>query len=353
MPSVTTPTSNAVPPPRLKSHPPAPPRDPSPAIVRVLDVDEQGRVRVTKGTDLVRPPPEGTIRWVDLQDQDAPSLELLRDRFEFHPLAIEDCMHFDQRSKVEEYTESLFVVTHGAMMPEGGPLALLELHAFLGKTFLVTVHALPMPSVNAVWDRVAGDAGLARRGPDYLYYLVADATVDGLFPVLDHIGDRIEAIELSVLEDPTPDDLYEMFVLRRILSSLRRALSPQRDAFALLAKRGLQGGDRTAPYFRDVFDHVARLSESIDMHRDMLGNCFDAYLSGVSNKTNGVMKSLAIMSAIFLPLSFIVGFFGQNFDDFPLFPQWVHNDTLMWIMFASCVVVPMILIISFRRSGWW
>ena len=89
------------------------------------------------------------------------------------------------------------------------------------------------------------------------------------------------------------------------------------------------------------------------MHRDMLGNCFDAYLSGVSNKTNGVMKSLTIMSAIFLPLSFIVGFFGQNFDDFPLFPEWIHSDTLMWIMFMSCVAVPAVLIITFRRSGWW
>jgi magnesium transporter len=351
--SVSTSSRSQPPTRRLRSHPPARPREQSPAVIRVLDVDEKGRVRLATGIDLVRPPPEGTIRWVDLQDQDAPSLELLRERFDFHPLAIEDCMHFDQRSKVEEYTDTLFVVTHGVRMPEDGQLELLELHAFLGKSFLVTVHALPMPTVDVVWDRVAGDPGLARRGTDYLYYLVVDNTVDALFPVLDRIGDRIEAIELSVLEDPTPDDLSEMFVLRRLLSSLRRVLSPQRDAFALMAKRGAQGGDRTAPYFRDVFDHVARLAESIDMHRDMLGNCFDAYLSGVSNKTNGVMKSLTVMSAIFLPLSFIVGFFGQNFDDFPLFPNWIHSDQLMWIMFTSCVAVPGLLLVTFRRSGWW
>jgi magnesium transporter len=326
----------------------------SPATIRIMDIDARGGARIETGFEFVRPPPAGIFRWVDIQDQDEPSLALLRERFEFHPLALEDCAHFDQRAKVEEYTESLFVVTHGVETTADGDLELLELHAFLGKQYLVTVHARPMRSVDAVWQRVSGDGALARRGIDYLYYLVVDATVDEFFPVLDGIGDRVEAIETAVLEDPTPDDLAEIFVLRRLLATIRKALTPQRDAFALLSKRGsAHVSDRTSIYFRDVFDHVARISESIDTHRDMLGNCLDAYLSGISNKMNAVMKSLTIMSAIFLPLSFVVGFFGQNFDNFPLFRDWVHSDALMWMMLVLCVAIPVALLISFRRSGWW
>jgi magnesium transporter len=324
------------------------------AVIRIMDVDARGFVKVHADGDAVRPPPAGIVRWVDIQDQDEPSLQLLRERFEFHPLALEDCAHFDQRAKVEEYTESLFVVSHGVEMKADETIDILELHAFLGKQYLVTVHTRPMRSIDAVWERVIGDGGLARRGADYLYYLLADATVDGFFPVLDEIGDRVEAIETSVLEDPTSDDLAEIFVLRRMLTTIRKSLTPQRDAFALLSKRGgTHVSDRTSIYFRDVFDHVARISESIDTHRDMLGNCLDAYLTGVSNRLNAVMKSLTILSSIFLPLSFVVGFFGQNFDDLPLFPDWVHSDTLMWIMIALCLAIPMVMMVVFRRSGWW
>jgi magnesium transporter len=326
----------------------------SATIIRVLDIDARGEVKVSSDLELVRPPPGGILRWIDVQDQDAETLRVLRERFDFHPLAIEDCMHFDQRAKVEEYTETLFVVTHGVETTADGEVEIRELHAFLGKQYLVTVHATPMRSVEATWQRIAGDGPLARRGTDYLYYLVADATVDEFFPVLDAIGDRVEALETSVLEDPTVDDLAEIFVLRRMLTTIRKSLTPQRDAFALLSKRGgAHVTDRTSVYFRDVFDHVARISESIDNHRDMLGNSLDAYLSAVSNRTNATMKSLTIMSSIFLPLSFVVGFFGQNFDNFPMFLDWIHSDTLMWMMMGLCVAIPVTLMIAFKRSGWW
>jgi len=328
---------------------------PSPAVIRIMDVDARGGVKVGTDEESVRPPPAGILRWVDIEDQDEPSLALLRERFEFHPLALEDCAHFDQRAKVEEYTESLFVVTHGVeLSAEEETVDILELHAFLGKQYLVTVHTRPMRSVEAVWQRVMSEGALARRGADYVYYLVADATVDVFFPVLDQIGDRVEAIETSVLENPTSDDLAEIFVLRRMLTTIRKSLSPQRDAFALLSKRGgTHVSDRTSVYFRDVFDHVARISESIDMQRDMLGNCLDAYLSGISNRLNAVMKSLTILSSIFLPLSFVVGFFGQNFDDLPFFPHWMHSDVVMWTMIGLCVAIPVAMMVVFRRSGWW
>jgi magnesium transporter len=134
---------------------------------------------------------------------------------------------------------------------------------------------------------------------------------------------------------------------------MRKVLSPQRDAFALLARRGdPRVGERTTLYLRDVYDHLVRINESIEANRDLLGNALDAYLSAVSQRTNEIMKYLTIMSAVFLPLSFVVGFFGQNFDNLPYFREWVHSDRLMWGMIATCLGLPAAMLAWFRHKGW-
>ncbi len=130
-------------------------------------------------------------------------------------------------------------------------------------------------------------------------------------------------------------------------------LSPQRDVLGLLTRRGdARIGERTAVYLRDVYDHLVRINESIEANRDLLGNALDAYLSAVGQRTNEIMKYLTILSAIFLPLAFVVGFFGQNFDNLPLFDDWVHSDVLMWLMVASCVAVPIGMLAWFKSRNW-
>ncbi len=323
-------------------------------MFRVMDL-RAGTVELHEGPEHAAPPPEGVLRWIDLRSQDVAQLELLRTRFDLHPLAIEDCAHEDQRPKLEEYRDHLFLVTQGfaCATPTVEELALHELHTFLGTSFMITVHLGGIPAVDKAWRRLAGEPRVFERGLDFAYYLIADGIVDDNFPILDQIADELEELEDSVLESPKRADLQRIFQLKHHLVAMRKVLSPQRDVLGLLAKRGdVRITDRTALYLRDVYDHLVRINESIEAHRDLLGNALEAYLSAVGQRTNEIVKYLTIMSAVFLPLSFVVGFFGQNFDNFPGLEDWVHSDALMWVMISICVATPTGMLLWFRRKGW-
>jgi magnesium transporter len=325
-----------------------------PAMFRTMEFRD-GRVDLSEGSERVGPPPPDVARWVDLRAQDAAQLELLRDRFGLHPLAIEDCAHLDQRPKMEEYRDHVFLVTQGfhSKGETVRDLELQELHAFLGERFLVTVHVEEVAALEKVWARAAGDPRLLERGVDFVYYLVADGIVDDNFPILDRIADELDELEDSVLALPRSEDLHRIFELKRHLISMRKVLSPQRDVFGLIARRGdPRITERTAFYLRDVYDHLVRINESIEGNRDLLGNALDAYLSAVGQRTNEIMKRLTILSAIFLPLAFVVGFFGQNFQHLPFAPDWVRSDRLMWMMVAICLATPAAMLAWFKRKGW-
>jgi magnesium transporter len=303
------------------------------------------------GDERVAPPPDGTIRWIDISGNEEERLRHLQGKFGFHPLAIEDCLHFDQRPKLEEYGGYLFVVVHAFTCVGKDALDVepREVHAFLGDHYLVTVHAEEVPAIEAIWRRLAGDAPLARRGVDFIYYLIVDTIVDANFDQIDAITDAIDEVEDAVLGQPRKEDLARMFRIKRTLVHMRKVLSPQRDVFAILSKRGIERvSERDALYFRDVYDHLVRINESIEAARDILGNTLDAYLSVVANRTNEIMKRLTIMSAVFLPLTFITGFFGQNFTKLPF-----GSLAMMIGMLAACVIVPAGLLAWFYRSRWW
>jgi magnesium transporter len=321
----------------------------------VLELGQDGSVTEFSGTERVAPPPTGVSRFIDLQNADAAALELLRERFRFHPLALEDCAHLDQRPKLEDYGDHLFLVTQSFTCPSERVrrLVLHELHAFLGERYLVTVHASPVPALELVWKRLSNSPGTFSRGVDFVYYLVADLMVDGHFPLLDRIADELEELEDAVLSTPKKRELTRIFQLKRHLVAMRKVLSPQRDTMAMLARRGdARIQEHTALYFRDVYDHLARINESIEANRDLLGNALDAYLSMMSNRTNDIVKALTLLSAVFLPLSFIVGFFGQNFQDLPGFPAWVHSKALMAVMITLCLGTPLGMYLWFRRKEW-
>jgi len=325
-----------------------------PPMFRVMELRD-GRVDLSEGTDRVGRPPDGVARWIDLRHQDEAQLELLRDRFDLHPLALEDCAHLDQRPKMEEYLDHVFLVTQGfsAVGEKVQELVLQELHAFLGERYLITVHVEQVAALEEVWTRSAGEPRLLERGVDFVYYLVADGIVDDNFPILDRIADELDELEDAVLARPRTEDLHRIFELKRHLVAMRKVLSPQRDVFGLIARRGdPRISERTAFYLRDVYDHLVRINESIEGNRDLLGNALDAYLSAVGQRTNEIMKSLTILSAIFLPLAFVVGFFGQNFVDLAFVRDWVHSDRLMWGMITICLATPMVMIAWFKGKGW-
>ncbi|HEY6881402.1 MAG TPA: magnesium/cobalt transporter CorA [Polyangiales bacterium] len=301
----------------------------------------------------IGPPPADALCWLDLTAPQEADLARLGERFGFHPLALEDCAHADQRPKAEAYGDYTFLVSQGFQCPGGdlGELHWHELHVFLARNYIVTVHEGAIPGVESVWKRVAGDEALLRKGVDFVYYLLQDRIVDDNFPILDLIADALEEIEDTVMTGTVSEEkvlLARIFGLKSRLVQMRKILSPQRDVMALLARGGdPRISERAAFYFRDVYDHLARIVESIEGNRDLLGNALEALWSTQSQRTNEIMKALTLMSAIFMPLTFITGFFGQNFEHLPF-----GSDALMYAMVASCVLLPGALVWWFKKKRW-
>jgi magnesium transporter len=304
----------------------------------------------TEGEAELRRPRDGERLWVDVAAPSQDELSLLRERFDLHPVAIDSCLKIDQRPKVEEYREQLFLVLHKLVAPEASSEALrsLELHAFVGDSYLLTIQDAELPEVTSVRERLVSEPGLSERSMAYVYYLICEKLSHNNFDTLDTLFDAVEAIEDSVLRQEDDDALPELFTAKRRLASARRLIVPQREVVSLLLEPGTPFIDeRARPYFRRVLDVLMRMSEAIDTQREILSNVLDAHLSLVSNRTNDIMKSLTLLSAIFLPLSFVTGFFGQNFTHLPF-----DNVALMWVGLLVCLVVPAAMLIWFRRRKW-
>jgi magnesium transporter len=298
----------------------------------------------------VAPPPPGQKCWIDLLDFESKELELLRDRFQFHPLAIEDCGAPDQRAKAEEYGDHLFIVMHALTLgdADGGVLQSEQVAAFLGERYLVTVHRKPVKQLETVWRRAITDGTSGSEGVDFLLYLIADALIDDVFPIIDAISDRLEEIEAEILGRVDQSQLLRLLELRRQLIAMRRTLAPHRDVVAMLVRRGdPRISDKSALYFRDVYDHVVRAYEEIDTERDLLGNAMEAYISMMENRTNNIMKQLTIFASIFLPLTFLTGFFGQNFTTMPFGSAFLYRA-----MLTVCVILPVGMLLWFRWRDW-
>ena len=257
---------------------------------------------------------------VDLTPEPA-NLELLRTCFGFHPLALEDCAHEDQRNKLEEYPESLFVVVHRiAPKPLDDGLDVRELDCFLTGDALVTVHGAPFPELDRLFERCAADSSPLQRGPDFLLYLALDAVTDAHFAVADHLTEEVEELTTEVVADEgrQAELLSRLLEARRTHAHLRRALVSQREVLSALARPGQPRVEpETVPYFRDVLDHLLRLTEEIDAGRDLLGSVMDVHLNLVNNRLNAVMTRLTLVSTIFLPLNFVASWFGMNLVIFP------------------------------------
>ncbi|HUA32524.1 MAG TPA: magnesium/cobalt transporter CorA, partial [Candidatus Binataceae bacterium] len=299
----------------------------------------------------VKPPGPGELCWIDVQQYQAEELHAVGDAMGFHQLAIADCQHEIERAKLDDYEKYLFIVMHSMSMSVNGRRGVhsTALDSFLGENYLVTVHSEPLPAIDALIKRAATDLTCCARGADYLFYLIVDALVDEAFPIVDKLSDQIEEVESAILRRSEPSQLAQLMRLKRLLISMRRVLSPERDVLAMMIRRGdPRVQDRTAIYFRDVYDHVVRAYEQIDVERDLLGNAMDAYMSMNANRSNVIMKQLTLLASIFLPLTFLTGFFGQNFSALPF-----DSRSLFYIEIAACVALPVTMVYWFRRSGWW
>lgn len=320
-------------------------------MFKVIDLTAEGKPEESEDRDRVAPPRPGVVRWIDLIEPDKDALELLRQRFDFHPLALEDCATFELRSKFEEYGDHLFIVLHAFTAAPDDPIFIQihEVHAFLAEHYLVLVHDNPLKATEAAWRRAASDPHVLQRGPAWAFYTAVDAMVDATFPVIENLVERVEKVEEKVLTGGQPVDLSEIFSIRSTLVTMRRVLRPVRDTIAVLTRRADKPlTERTAMYFRDVHDHVIRCLESVEEAESLITNTIEANKAALTNRTNEIMAKLTIFSAIFLPLGFVVGFWGQNFDALPF-----HNEHLMWwLTVGPCAAVPVVLLIWFWWKDW-
>ncbi|MGD1033058.1 MAG: magnesium/cobalt transporter CorA [Candidatus Dormibacteria bacterium] len=319
-------------------------------VGKLTDADGQ---TVDATVDLVRRRLSGkAFFWLDLEGLDEDGATLLRDGFGFHPLAVEDAEHFGQRPKVDDYEGFTYLVVHGARA-DAGETVTTEVHVFHSARHVVTVSRGATEIFAAVRERLGRRLAGSTPGVAVLY-LVVDELVDSYFPVLSQLDDRIDALEDAILKQPTEAQLGELFDTKRTLVALRKVVTPQRDMFARLLS-GMSIVEGATPederYFRDLYDHLIRISDLVDSYRDLLTGAMDTHLSTVSNRLNVVMKQLTIIATVFLPLSFLTGFFGQNFA---LLTGHVLTQTWsFWVLGVGLELVAAVaLLYLFRRRGW-
>lgn len=293
---------------------------------------------------------EGEILWVDLFSPKEKEWKLLEQTFNFHPLTIEDCMNQDQRPKVEDYSDYLFMVTQWAALADE-ELRTSELDIYVSKNFIVTVHQEEIPAIQTTFDRCDKNISLPGRGTDYLLYMIMDSVVDHYFPLLEELEDRLDILEQRVINPVGREVLSDIFMLRQTLTTFRKIIAPQRDLFALIMSHQYSVIQKsTFVYLRDVYDHVMRIHEMIDFERETLTSCLEVYLSSTSNRMNGIMKTLTIITTVFMPLTFLTGMLGMNFTRLPVLGwNYTHAFELFFLLTFG---VSLAMILLFKRKKW-
>ncbi len=276
----------------------------------------------------------------------------MQNLFHFHPLAIEDCLNTGyQTPKVDDFGSYLFIIAHALRGQENYTLIeTMEINFFLADHFLVTLFQEEnMPPVNSVWQRLERDERLLENGPDFLSHGILDAVVDEYMPVLDKMDDELEWLEDQVLEKPLPKLLERLMEIKHSLMFLRRVISPQREVMNRLSRDEFKMIDHQSQiYYRDIYDHLVRFQDMIEALRDVVSGSMDIYLNSTSLRLNEVMKALTVVSTIFLPLSFVAGVYGMNFDFMPEL-HWRYGYLMVWVIF---LVIPIGMLIFFKKRGW-
>tara|TARA_R110002049_G_scaffold47902_1_gene138419 strand:+ start:129284 stop:130366 length:1083 start_codon:yes stop_codon:yes gene_type:complete len=292
-----------------------------------------------------------TITWVDVQGYgDETMIRRIAEIFSLHPLAIEDVVNIPQRPKSEMYDKQMLIIVRMVQVGENFHIDAEQVSIVLGETYVLTFQEKYGDVLEPVRKRIrSGKGPMRREKADYLAYALFDTIVDGYYPALEEIGNELEAIEEEVVENPTPELLRKLNSVRNKLTNLRRAIWPQREAANRLVR------DETPlirphvrVYLRDTYDHCVQSSEVVEMYREMATGMISTYLSSIANRSNEVMKVLTIMASIFIPLTFLAGIYGMNFDHMPeLHMRWAYP--LVWItMFAVAIA----MVLFFVRKGW-
>ena len=299
---------------------------------------------------------DGRVTWIDVSGLgDGSVVTQLGERLGLHPLALSDVVNVGQRPKVDEYDGALFIVLRMVTLDGRGELVWQQTSLFLLERVVVTFQESPTTCLEPLRARIRGGRKLIRSsGPDYLASMVVDSIVDGYFPVLEHFGEQLEVLEDQVLDEQAPDVLMDLYTTKRELAGLRRVTWPLRDALHHLV-RDEQGSLSSSArlHLRDTLDHVMQVVEVTESYRELATSLVDVHLSMVGQRTNDVMRVLTVVSTIFIPLTFVAGVYGMNFDTRSAanLPElgWKYGYLFFW---GVCAVMAIALLVLFRRLGW-
>jgi magnesium transporter len=296
---------------------------------------------------------QGGVLWVDIDVTNRHQHAVLEKIFKFHPLAIEDTLNPESRVKLEEYDGYLFAIIRGIRFQrethDPYDYETRNLCFFLGTNYLVTTHSGPSESCAVVGDRVMRSPDALDRGPARIMYLVMDAAVDAYFPILDQVDEFIDGLEERVFVNFDETALRSVFTVKRLVLSLRRHLTPQREVFNVLTNRPTPLLTHEIQlYFRDIYDHVLRINDSFETQRDLLSSTLDAYLTQISNRLGMVTKGLSVIATLSIPFVVVSGMWGMNFAHIPL-SGWRHG---FWLMLALQLGLGVAIVFLLRWRRW-
>jgi magnesium transporter len=299
---------------------------------------------------------KGGVLWVDFTGEEpASSEQILLHTFTFHPLAVDDALHETHIPKVDDWEEYLYIAMHAISFTSGEhDIDAIELDVFLGENYIVTHHDLPIQALNRVWDVCTKDVRHFKRGADHILYKLTDELIVDYMQVVETLDEEIEVVENEVLGRPDSKIVQRIFTLKRATLHLRRVLSPLREVLNKLARDDYAVIDaRDRVYFRDVYDHLVRLHDISESLRDLVGGVLDTYLSVINNRMNEIMKTLTLITTLFMPISFVVGFYGMNFFQ-PVskdLSQWTSNPAFI-VMMIVVLGTPIGMFTWMRQRKW-
>lgn len=323
-------------------------------IIHVIDYDETNflETELSAAEACIPYKNKPTVTWINVDGvHNVPVLEKLGDCFGLHRLVMEDILNTDQRPKAEDFGEYLYIVLKMLSNGRNGEIVTEQISIVVGSNFVLSFQEGVEGDVfNLIRERLRNGKGRIRKmGADYLTYSLLDAVVDNYFVILEKFGDKIELLEAELIESPTQKTVQRIYQLKREMIFLHNAVWPLREVVSTLGKHESQIiREATVPYFRDVYDHVIHVIDSVDIYREMISSMLDMYLSSVSYRLNEVMKVLTAISLIFMPLTFIVGLYGMNFKYMPEL-EWRYGYFLtLFVM----LIIGVFMFLYFKRKKW-
>jgi len=295
------------------------------------------------------PLPNG-IRWIAVQGiGDGALLAQLGERLGIHPLALADIVNTPQRPKLDPYGNHALLIARAAYLDPGRHVVAEQVSMVLWERCVLSVEENPSDLLEPVRQRIRRHGPIARVGADFLVQAIVDTIVDGYYPLIEELGEDLEALERDVIDHPTPHILRRIHGIKHGLLLVRRGIYPQRDAIQAALRRDSElFTPASTVFFRDAYDHAVQVVDVLESFRDLAAGLMDMYLTGINNRTNEVMKVLTIIATIFIPLSFLVGVYGMNFVWMPELKFWWAYPTLWIIMLIGAGL----MLLYFHRRGW-